>query len=312
MDLDPNQIARLLPFEERYERRRQRWYDGPHGSWEAFDHVLEREVVLNIPWAYTDVTRFIRSAKVAASFRHPAFLPVYDLGIVGDTTPFYTTPLAPGESLGQRLRRLDEDGPASGPVFPILWLVGAVRDACRALEHAHQRGLLHLNLRPESLLVGDDDRIILDVCDWEPLGRREGDEAEPPTVFGFPYYMSPEQIAGTVPPVGPATDVFGLGGILHVILFGTPPNRLSGGAGAVEVLRGIVERTFEPRRPGMLRPGIRSSSHRKQVDTLVAICMKALAFEPEARYPTPAKMGEAIDECEPRSRTSRTPWPWWR
>src|SRR3954471_19779566 len=112
MNPDPSQIARLLPFEDRYERRRQRWLDGPHGSWEAFDRVLEREVVLNVAWGYSDVPAFIRSARVAASFRHPSFLPVYDLGIVGGTTPFYTTPPVQAESLGSLLRRLDRDGPA--------------------------------------------------------------------------------------------------------------------------------------------------------------------------------------------------------
>src|SRR4051812_22266235 len=95
MILDPAVIAALLPFEGRYERRRQRWYDGPHGSWEAFDRVLEREIVLNMAWAYSDVPRFIRSAKVAASFRHPGFLPVYDLGIL--RARHRSTPRRPSE-----------------------------------------------------------------------------------------------------------------------------------------------------------------------------------------------------------------------
>jgi serine/threonine protein kinase len=183
MNCDPVEIKRSLPFEERYELRRQRWLDGPHGSWEAFDRVLEREVVLNVAWAYSNVPEFIRSAKVAASFRHPSFLPVYDMGVIEGRTPFYTTPLIEGEPLGHLLRRLDEDGPPSGSGSTVLRLVGAVRDACRALEHAHRRGLLHLGLRPNSLLVGDDNRIVLDVCDWKPLGHNEGDEAGPPHVI---------------------------------------------------------------------------------------------------------------------------------
>jgi serine/threonine protein kinase len=306
MNPDPSQIARLLPFEDRYERRRQRWLDGPHGSWEAFDRVLEREVVLNVAWGYSDVPAFIRSARAAASFRHPGFLPVHDLGIVGGTTPFYTTPPVPGVPLGCLIRGFEAGGPGSAGSFPLLPLVGAVRDASRALEYAHRRGLLHLDLHPDRLLIGDDHQVILDVHDWRTRSPREGGEAEPPLVFGFPAYLSPEQIAGKGSQVGPAADVFGLGGILHVILFGTPPNRLSGGKSAVEVIRAIAERSFEPRRPGTLRPGIRPSSGRRRIDGLVGICLKALAYEPEGRYPTAAALGDALDGWLARCR-----FPWW-
>src|SRR5690349_1536897 len=111
MNLDPAEIAGLLPFDERYELRRQRWHDGPHGSWEAFDRVLEREIVLNKVWDFSDVPRFIRSAKVSASFQHPSFLPIYDLGILGGTTPFYTTPAVREQrSLDHLLREFEAGG----------------------------------------------------------------------------------------------------------------------------------------------------------------------------------------------------------
>jgi hypothetical protein len=60
MDLDPAEIAGLLPFDGRYERCRRRWLDGPHGSREAFDRVLGREVVLNVAWGDSDVGAFIQ------------------------------------------------------------------------------------------------------------------------------------------------------------------------------------------------------------------------------------------------------------
>ena len=306
MILDPAGIARLLPFEERYERRRQRWLDGPHGSWEAFDRVLEREVVLNIARAYSDVPAFIRSARAAASLRHPGFLPVYDLGVLGGTTPFYTTPPVPEVPLGRLIRGFEAGGPEAGGSFPLLPLVGAVRDACRALEHAHRRGLLHLDLHPDSLLIGDDYRVILDLGGLAGMRAGGGVGADEFAIVGRPPYMSPEQVNVPGRSGGAATDVFGLGGILHVILFGTPPNHLPGGTGLAEVITAIAGRSFEPRRPGTLRPGIRSSGACKRIDGLVDICIKALAYEPEGRFPTAAALGDALDGWLAGCRV-----PWW-
>lgn len=307
MSLDPAEIARLLPFEERYERRRQRWLDGPYGSWEAFDRLLEREVVLNVAWAYSNVPRIVRPARLAASFRHPSFLPVYDMGMVGDTTPFFTTPLVREGPLGQLLGKMERDKTGSGGSFPLLPLVGAVRDACRALEYARRRGLLHLDLDPDSLLIGEDYHIVLDVHDWKEVGARDGEgEAHGFCLVGRPAYMSPEQVNESGPGVGPASDVFGMGGILHVLLFGTPPNHLPGKTSVIEVIPAIAERAFEPRRPRPLRPGIWSSPARRRIDGLVGICPKGLAYEPVGRYPTAAALGDALDAWISRCRA-----PWW-
>jgi serine/threonine-protein kinase len=306
MDLDPAEIARTLPFEERYELRQKRWYDGPHESWEAFDRVLEREVVVNRPWLYTKIPRFIRAAKIAASFQHPGFPPVYDLGILGDLTPFYTTAPVRGESLSVLLRKSEGEGAPTAKPFPLRPIVEAVRDACRALEYAHGRGFLHLDLHPECLLIGKDRHVILGADEWREMGDGLGDGVGIRCVAVRPGFMSPEQLDETGRGLGPATDVLGVGGILHVILFGTPPNHLPGRANAAGLIRAVAERAFEPRRPGMLRPGIRASEGRRRIDRLVGICLKALAYEPERRYPTAAPLGAALDEWLEPDRSS-----WW-
>jgi eukaryotic-like serine/threonine-protein kinase len=305
MNLDPAEIIRLLPFAERYERRRQRRLDGPFGSWEAFDRVLERDVVLNIPWAYSHIPGFLKTARLAASLQHPSLLPVYDLGFEGPT-PYFTTASVRGEPLSNLLRTFEGEAASTEKPLPLRPIVGAVRDACRALEYAHLRGLLQLHLHPDCLLVGEDYRIVLDVHDWESPSLPEGGEADPSPVFGFPFYLSPEQIAGQRSQLGPATDVFGLGGILHLILFGTPPNHRPGGTSAVEVIAAILDRRSEPRQPGTPRPVIRSSLARRSLDGLVAICLKALAYEPDRRYPTAAALAAALDGWLEPDRSS-----WW-
>jgi serine/threonine-protein kinase len=303
MNLDPADIAGLLPFEERYERRRRRWLDGPHESWEAFDRVLEREVILNIPWRYTDIPRFIETAKIAASLQHPSFLPVYDLNVVG-TTPFYTTPPVRWKPLSDLLSTFEGEAASTENPLPLWLMAGAVRDACRALEYVHCRGLLHLDLHPESLLIGEDHRILMDIHKWRVIGVQDEDRTAPFAILGRPAYMSPEQVNLAGPGVGPATDVFGVGGILHVILFGTPPNHLLDRTSVVKVITAIADRAFEPRRPGTLRPGIRSSAARRMINRLVGICLKALAYEPERRYPTAAALGAALDEWLEPNRSS--------
>jgi serine/threonine protein kinase len=294
MNLNPAELAGVRTFEERYEVRHRRWYDGHYGSWEAFDCLLEREVVVNI--AYTDFPGFIRSAKTASSFQHPGFLPVYDLGILDGGVPFYTMPPVRGEPISQLICKFDDDAPPTGDSFPLRPLVRAVRDACRALEYAHRQGLLHLDLHPNSLLIGENDHVVLDVNDWKQAGAKDSGEAEPLAFLCRPSSMSPEQVPGVGPGVGPATYVFGLGGILHVILFGTPPNHLVGKMNAGDVLRAIAVRAFEPRCTGPMRRAIGSGRDRRTALKLVAICRKSLDYEPERRYQKAEELGEALDK----------------
>jgi serine/threonine-protein kinase len=312
MNFDPTEIAALLPFEKRYELRRQCWADGLHTRWEAFDRVLEREVWINKVHPASDTSFFIKRAKTASALRHPNILPVYDLGIVGNTTPFYTTPLVRVASLDTLLGERERNGDQPATQFPLKGFVGAVRDACRALEHAHRHGFLHLDLHPGCLLVGEGFREILLDHGWEEMRAHMRDDSDAFRVFGRPAYMSPEQVNEAGPGVGPATDVFGLGGILHVILFGTPPNHLPAKASVVEVIRAVADRAFDPRRPGTLRPQIGGRRDRKTAHELTAICLKALSYEPEDRYPSAAAFGAALDEWEEKSRSAWLPglWRW--
>jgi serine/threonine protein kinase len=310
MNLDPAEIAALLPFEGRYELRRRRWLDGPHESWEAFDRVLEREVVVNRAYRSADASRFIRTAKVASALRHPNLLPVYDLGILGGDIPYFTTPSVPARPLDDLLRQVEREPGSEGVPFPLGPLVAAVRDACRAVEHAHRHGFLHLGLLPGSLLVGEGFGEVLLDGGWEEAAAR-GDERDGESYFDCrPTYMSPEQIDGRRAGVGPAADVFGLGGILHVILFGTPPNHLPGMTGGLEVIKAVAGRRFDPRRPGTLRPLIRTRRDRTMAHGLVPICLKSLAYEPGDRYPSAAALGADLDEWQHRSRSAWPPWLW--
>jgi hypothetical protein len=107
--------------------------------------------------------------------------PVPDFGIAGPGLAFFTTPVIEGEPLDRLLMRLEGDGTfPAGPV-PLRRLVGSVRDACRAVEHARERGVVNRDLIPDFILVGDDFRDVVVNEGWErirgenvPVGRFSG------------------------------------------------------------------------------------------------------------------------------------------
>lgn len=288
MDMEPADIAAILPFESRYELRRRRWMDGPHASWDAFDRVLGREVVVNVAYCSGHAARFIDQARTIAHLRHPNIYPVLDLGVTREALPYYTEPLIDCESLDSLVRRHEGDGRDPVSPLPLRSLVGIVRDACRALDYASRRGCCHDDLTPGSILIGTEFREVFVLGDW----RRQRDDAgggsgavdrDSDMVMGCLGYVSPEQLKFVPSFDGYANDVFRLGGILFFVLYGTPPNHKPGGGG--DTLRALVGGEFEPRRPGKLRTGIHPGEvrGRSSLQSLERICLRALDGDPGRR-----------------------------
>jgi WD40 repeat protein len=171
------------------------------------------------------VGRFLHEAQVTAQLAHPNLPPLYDLGIGPDGTVFFTMRALSGRTLSQVLR---EDGPM--PVGRALEVFGKV---CDAVSYAHSRGVLHRDLKPGNVLVGEHGEVY--VIDWG-LARRLADDSavrtdaddsgdaftEVGAVVGTPGYMSPEQLAGDVA-LDVRADVYALGALLYALLAGRPP-----------------------------------------------------------------------------------------
>ncbi len=179
-------------------------------------------------------------------------------------------------------------------------LLGRFIDVCNAVEYAHSRGVLHRDLKPGNIMLGKYGETL--VVDWglaKPLGRREGSTNEGettlrpesgsgshPTQFGSavgtPAYMSPEQAAGELDAMGPASDVYSLGATLYCLLAGRSP---FSGPSAGEVLRRVQKGDYEPVhsvRPDVPKP-------------LQAICQRAMARSPRHRYASPSALAEDIE-----------------
>jgi serine/threonine protein kinase len=290
--------------------------------WRARDTALNRDVALKrikperlVRPDVRDVrTQFFREAQVTGQLEHPHIVPVYELGRdPGTGEPFYAMKLVRGRTLAdaiaehhQARERVQE---ARGRPDPRdrRRLLQALVAVGNAVAFAHDRGALHLDLKPENVLLGDYGEVL--VLDWglsrlsgarpdavdrgptddnapvpdEPDGRvaLAGEALGPGTtagkVQGTPAYMASEQAAGAIERFDGRTDVFGLGAILYEILVGSPPRDVRGLSTAEAVHRALTEPVAAPRAADPEAP-----------PALDALCARALAHEPDARLPDAA------------------------
>ena len=176
--------------------------------------VLRREVVKDV----TAVKRFMTEAKAIASLKSPNTITMYDFGVTGEGLLYYTMELLEGRSLAKVLR---DEGPLS-----YSRALDFVVQACNSLEEAHDKGVLHRDLKPDNLFVtterGKEHVTVLDFGIAKLLGdtsietiTRTGD------VFGTPGYLSPEQIKGKK--AGPPSDLYALTALFYEMLTGKLP-----------------------------------------------------------------------------------------
>jgi tetratricopeptide (TPR) repeat protein/tRNA A-37 threonylcarbamoyl transferase component Bud32 len=294
--------AQFPESRDRYTLSRLHATGGIGRVWLARDASLGRDVALKelrseqaghpVVWA-----RFLREAQVTGQLEHPGIVPIYELGQrPGDQAPFYTMRFVRGRTLAeavaayhQRLGR-GEAGP-----LELRELLTAFVGVCNAVAYAHSRGVLHRDLKPQNVVLGDYGEVI--VLDWglaklmdrpdeaaAPLhvpNAGEPDATVQGQVLGTPAYMAPEQAEGRLDLLGPASDVYGLGAILYEVMTGRPPFT---GNDTAAVLQQVVHET--PPRPRSLAKGVPPA--------LEAVCLKALAKRPAERYATAKELAGEV------------------
>jgi len=278
----------------------------------ARDEQLDREVALKeirSQYAHDDDlrARFLLEAEVTGKLEHPGIVPVYGLGCHADGRPYYAMRLIRGESLMEAIDRLHGSGggPESGlQTLDLRKLLGRFVVVCNAVAYAHSRGVIHRDLKPENIMLGPYGETLL--VDWglaklvgrddPPQDRHERPDADmlqrsktagsAPTRFGVAVgtlaYMSPEQAAGIVDQLGPASDIYSLGATLYALLTGRAPVQ-DGDSEAM--LRDAMSGRFPP--PRKFDPRIPAA--------LEAICLKAMALNPADRY---RSVRELTDDVE--------------
>lgn len=163
--------------------------------------------------------RLLREARLGGSLEHPNIIPVYELGRTADGNPFFTMRRMQGRSLAQVLAQLRAEDELTQVEFGRVRLINIFIQVCMAVEFAHARGVVHRDIKPGNVMLGDFGEVQL--LDWGIA--RKVDELEPVeqrvlSLTGTPGYMAPEQILMKEDVKLPLSDVFALGAVLYEIL----------------------------------------------------------------------------------------------
>jgi serine/threonine protein kinase len=224
--------------------------------------------------------RFLAEARVLARLQHPNIVAIHDVEEWGGA-PFLVLEYCGGGSLEERLQsRRHAPHEAAELVLTM----------ARAVQHAHEHGVVHRDLKPSNVLFTQEG--VLKVTDFsvakllDPGGQQTIDGV----LLGSPSYMAPEQAEGNNHRVGPVTDVYALGAILYELLTGRPACT---GSSIPAVLRQVCDGTIE--KPRALCSDIPPS--------LEAIVMRCLEKKPEDRYPAAQALAQELE----RFLTSSTP-----
>ncbi len=223
--------------------------------------------------------QFVREASIAARLHHPAVVGVHEIGAYRGVL-YFTMDLVEGTTLDAWLRA---ENPSLTERLRIFLRI------CEAVGHAHERGVVHLDLKPQNILMGPKGEAYLtdfglarrtDVRPV-PADRRRRKATEEASVVGTPWYMSPEQISGRVEDLDARSDIFSLGIMLYKLLTGRVP---FDGADYMSVLNAIQSES--PRPMGVSLLAVPAA--------LELIVNKALKKRKEQRFHAVKDFGQAV------------------
>jgi serine/threonine protein kinase len=257
----------------------------------ALDAELNREVALKeIQLHHADHpasrARFLLEAEMTGRLEHPGIVPVYGLGCWADGRPYYAMRFIQGDNLEHAIDRFHTSKEGFDSVA-FRTLLGRFVDVCNAVGYANSRGVLHRDLKPGNVMLGQFGETL--VVDWglaKVVGRSDPTSGEATllpsssgsvaqtvagSAIGTPAYMSPEQAEGKIDALGPATDVYSLGATLYCMLTGRAP-----------LERGPVAVVLEKVRTGDIPPA--REVHPGVPRALEATCRKAMSLRPGERY----------------------------
>jgi len=304
----------------------------------AVDCDIRREVAVKYLLDQSDPkrkARFVEEAQITGQLEHPNIVPIHELGIDAQQRLFFSMKMVKGCSLAQVLNDLRENSKTADKDYPLSRLLNIFVNVCNALAYAHSCGVVHRDLKPANIMVGGFGEVY--VMDWGlaklqkgrspkeathiarltnpvagpspapaaiPLSgsgssrsgmvvtsrQPEADLTQEGAVLGTPAYMPPEQATGKIEAIDQRSDVYSLGAILFEVLALQPPVDKEGGYLAV-LMRVMQGEIVPPQQRNPARGG-------KIPKELSAIAMKALAHNPQDRYPNVEALRRDIERFQ--------------
>jgi serine/threonine-protein kinase len=258
---------------DRYEIERELGAGGMATVYLARDLRHEREVAVKVLRpelaAALGSDRFLQEVKIAANLTHPHILPLHDSG-EADGFLYYVMPFIEGQSLREKLAREGEQ--------PVADVVKILREVVDALSHAHERGVVHRDIKPDNVMLSGRHALVTDFgvakAVSEATGRQQLTTAG--VALGTPAYMAPEQAAAD-PHIDHRADIYAVGALAYELLAGRPPFT---GTTPQEVLAAHVTQSAEP-----------VTKHRESVPAaLEQLVMRCLEKRPADRWQSAEEM----------------------
>ena len=219
------------------------------------------------------LARFRREAQAAASLDHPHILPIHEVSETTDGTPFFSMKFAAGGSLLEAASEFKEKPRQC---------VALMAKVTRAVEYAHNKGILHRDLKPGNILLDSLGEPMVSDFGLARWLDTTTNLTRTLTIFGTPGYIAPEQATDSTAQASPTADIYSLGAILFDLLTGRPPFL---GAHALSVIRQAAEKSA---------PKLRSLSTVSDRD-LETICARCLERDPVARYQSASVLAEDLE-----------------
>ncbi len=228
------------------------------------------------------LARFEREVQATAKLSHWNSIDIFDYGRADDGTFYYVMEFLPGMNLSELVRRYGAMPPAR--------VIHLIRQACDALQEAHEVGLIHRDIKPANIFAAArgglfDVAKILDFGLAKPMDDLEAANlTQEGTITGSPLYMSPEQATGDREPDA-RSDIYSLGTVLYYLVSGRPPFENE------KPLKVLISHAHDEPVP--------PSVHRREVpDDLETVIMRCLRKNPDDRYQSAAELAAALDDCE--------------
>jgi serine/threonine protein kinase/WD40 repeat protein len=267
------------------------------------DPQLKREVAVKVSSFGTGGmdARFSMEAEVLAQLAHPNIVPIYAIGVDSETRPYYAMKLVKGRTLQAVLDAIRSGKTEVAREYPVSTLLTIFRKVCDAMAFAHSKRILHRDLKPDNVMVGEYGEVL--VMDWglaKLMGSADPDAPAKDAilqssdavgmtlegdVMGTPQYMSPEQAEGRVAELDERSDIYSLGGVLYALLTLRPPVE---GTSVQEVLTkvrsGQISSMISRGTREKIEVGNPSAMDRAVPEALQAVTRKAMNRNASHRY----------------------------